>query len=206
MDISHWKDRFAIAAFGWVPKWVTPNVLTWARLVLALCIFFPNLTPGWLLAIVIVSYFTDGLDGTFARVRNQGSKFGEAFDPFVDKVLFTGILYFIFSRNYIAPEYLVPIIIPEIFLLLGAAVYAKKFLTQKMEIKADAYGKYKAVTHMPMFLALFFWRAYNIEVFSFVFWLFLFLSYITSSVSFISYLKRLSESLAASKSKHQKDN
>jgi CDP-diacylglycerol--glycerol-3-phosphate 3-phosphatidyltransferase/cardiolipin synthase len=69
-----------------------PNILTIGRILIApvlIAIFFiPGQVSDWAVCILFVlAAFTDWLDGFFARLYKQQSKFGELLDPIADKVL-----------------------------------------------------------------------------------------------------------------------
>ncbi|MSP06903.1 MAG: CDP-diacylglycerol--glycerol-3-phosphate 3-phosphatidyltransferase [Candidatus Fonsibacter sp.] len=69
-----------------------PNILTIGRILIApilvIIFYFPGELSDWLsCAIFAIAAFTDYLDGFFARLYKQQSKFGELLDPIADKVL-----------------------------------------------------------------------------------------------------------------------
>ncbi|MEY3170066.1 MAG: hypothetical protein RL765_110, partial [Pseudomonadota bacterium] len=69
-----------------------PNILTIGRILIApilvVIFYFPGELSDWLSCIVfVIAAFTDYLDGFFARLYKQQSKFGELLDPIADKVL-----------------------------------------------------------------------------------------------------------------------
>jgi CDP-diacylglycerol--glycerol-3-phosphate 3-phosphatidyltransferase/cardiolipin synthase len=69
-----------------------PNILTIGRIliapVLVAIFYFPGEWSDWLSCFIfVVAAFTDYLDGFFARLYKQQSKFGELLDPIADKVL-----------------------------------------------------------------------------------------------------------------------
>jgi len=94
----HWCDASdkrlfmtASPALAGTP-WNVPNLLTSARLVLALAVialihfhlFFPALI------IFLIAASTDWMDGYWARKYGQVTKLGRIFDPFVDKIIICG--------------------------------------------------------------------------------------------------------------------
>lgn len=92
-----------------------PNLLTGARLVLAIVFFcmlsfyqFEGRGDRWLLTYAFVVYvialFTDFLDGYLARKWNVEGAFGRIVDPFVDKVLVLGSFAFFAGKNFIIPD------------------------------------------------------------------------------------------------------
>lgn len=96
---------------------VIPNLLTGARVVLAVA-FFAILTPWkykdsplargegpdwWLIAaaaVFIVAAVTDALDGYLARRWNVVTVFGRIMDPFADKLLVIGAFVFLASPGF----------------------------------------------------------------------------------------------------------
>ncbi len=91
-----------------------PNLLTGARLVLAI-VFFVILSfyqyegrgdPTFLnIAFIIytIALFTDFLDGYLARLWKVEGAFGRIVDPFVDKILVLGSFAFFAGKNFIIP-------------------------------------------------------------------------------------------------------
>ena len=91
-----------------------PNLLTGARLVLAI-VFFVMLSfyqyegrgaPLLNVAFIIytIALFTDFLDGYLARLWKVEGAFGRIVDPFVDKILVLGSFAFFAGKNFIIPE------------------------------------------------------------------------------------------------------
>jgi CDP-diacylglycerol--glycerol-3-phosphate 3-phosphatidyltransferase/cardiolipin synthase len=69
-----------------------PNILTIGRILIApilvIIFYFPGEWSDWLSCLIfVIAAFTDYLDGFFARLYKQQSKFGELLDPIADKVL-----------------------------------------------------------------------------------------------------------------------
>jgi CDP-diacylglycerol--glycerol-3-phosphate 3-phosphatidyltransferase len=76
------------------PHWVQPNSVTMARLVLTPLVvwllWIGNYT--WGVPIFVLTAFTDTIDGSLARTRNQITKWGIVFDPIADKLLVGAML------------------------------------------------------------------------------------------------------------------
>ncbi len=74
-----------------------PNVLTTARLVLAVVVFVLIPWEQYLAALIvfIVAASTDWVDGYWGRRYNQVTQVGRIFDPFVDKIIVCGIFIFL---------------------------------------------------------------------------------------------------------------
>ena len=69
--------------------WTIPNLLSMVRLAGVPVFLWLVLGPeedGWALVILMVSGFTDWLDGKLARWLNQGSRLGALLDPAADRL------------------------------------------------------------------------------------------------------------------------
>ncbi|HDT11934.1 MAG TPA: CDP-alcohol phosphatidyltransferase family protein [bacterium] len=101
-------------------KWVTPNRLTvlsvFAKLTGVYCLFFEHGYTGSVSAAILINLglVIDNMDGTVARYRNTGTKFGFYFDKATDAVtlvlLFWGMGYrgFVFTGNEI--DIIIPVL------------------------------------------------------------------------------------------------
>lgn len=78
-----------------------PNILTTARLVLAIVVFVlidrQSFTPA--LIVFVVAASTDWIDGYWARKFGQVSKVGRVYDPFVDKIIICGTFIFLAAEK-----------------------------------------------------------------------------------------------------------
>lgn len=74
-----------------------PNLVTFARFVLAIVVFalIPLQFPLPALIVFVLAASTDWVDGWWARRYNQVTKLGRIFDPFVDKVIICGAFVFL---------------------------------------------------------------------------------------------------------------
>ena len=74
-----------------------PNVLTAARLALAIVVFvlIPLRLYPPAMVVFILAASTDWIDGYWARRFGQVTKLGRIFDPFVDKIIICGTFIFL---------------------------------------------------------------------------------------------------------------
>lgn len=72
--------------------WNIPNLLTTARLALAVAVIALIAQDAYLAAAVtfVIAASTDWVDGYWARKYGQVTKLGRIFDPFVDKIIICG--------------------------------------------------------------------------------------------------------------------
>ena len=93
-----------------------PNILTIGRILIApiliIVFYFPGELSDWLCCgIFVLAAFTDYLDGFFARLYKQQSKFGELLDPIADKVLVATALALLIMAQIIKDIHVVAAII-----------------------------------------------------------------------------------------------
>lgn len=84
--------------------WTIPNALSFLRLIGVPVFFWLIVGPerdGLALVLLIVSSFTDWLDGFLARALNQFSRLGELLDPIADRLYVTAALIALFIRDEI---------------------------------------------------------------------------------------------------------
>jgi CDP-diacylglycerol--glycerol-3-phosphate 3-phosphatidyltransferase len=81
--------------------WTVPNLLSAARLVLAIVLFGVIERENYAAATVLflVAASTDWVDGWWARRFHQVSRLGRIFDPLVDKVIVCGAFILLAARG-----------------------------------------------------------------------------------------------------------
>ena len=85
-----YTDKLIAKTFlPFIPKSVTPNQVTWARIASVPVIFYLLLIEfyGWGLTLFIIASLTDAIDGAMARIRNQETDLGKILDPTADRSL-----------------------------------------------------------------------------------------------------------------------
>lgn len=90
-----------------VPAFVKPNYVTIFRILFSPVIFYLFIVESYALAVpaFLLAAFSDMLDGSLARVRNQITPWGIFFDPLADKLLIGG------TALLVAVKYFHPVII-----------------------------------------------------------------------------------------------
>jgi cardiolipin synthase len=103
--------------------WTLPNALSVLRLLgvpLFLWLLLGPQADGWALVVLMVSGFTDWLDGKLARWLNQGSRLGALLDPAADRLYIVAALVALALRG-IVPGWLVAVLVGR-ELVLGVAL------------------------------------------------------------------------------------
>ena len=130
-----------------------PNILTVFRLFLV----FPLVMFAWQkqylysVFVLVLSGFTDILDGFIARKYNLISDFGKLLDPFADKLVQLSILI-VLTLQEIFPYWVLCIVgAKELMMILGAT-----FLYEKDTVVSSSwYGKLATVVfYLAMILAM----------------------------------------------------
>lgn len=142
---QYWFDRIlAKVALPFIPRFVKPNHLTAARFLATPFVvwWLANgiQTSGIILFLLVA--FTDALDGSLARVRNQVTEWGKLFDPLADKLLICSVV-FVLVLKYVDPYAAGVIIVLEALIVISALV--KKWVNSSANIQANVWGKIKMV-------------------------------------------------------------
>ena len=93
--------------------WTVPNALSVLRLLgvpLFLWLLLGPQADGWALVVLMVSGFTDWLDGKLARWLDQGSRLGALLDPAADRLYIVSALIALAVRG-IVPVWLVAVLV-----------------------------------------------------------------------------------------------
>lgn len=82
------EARIRSLADRMIPRWVTPNDITYARFACTPFVAALMIAEWWTAALVlfIIAMLLDVVDGPLARARNQVTDHGKTLDPIVDKV------------------------------------------------------------------------------------------------------------------------
>lgn len=153
-DVIHPHDRFMDWAFLWlIPRSVTPNDLTFLRVLATPVVFLLILSEQYYIgiALFVLAAFTDALDGSMARTRSQITTFGMQFDPLADKFLIGSMVLLVVFR-YLSPLLAIAVLGMEIAIIALAVIAKYRFKTVRM---ANVWGKSKMILQViAIFLTL----------------------------------------------------
>lgn len=126
-----------------IPNFISPNAVTWFRFATIPFVAYLFATEQYNAGLILflISAFSDAVDGSMARTRNQITEWGKTFDPLADKLLI-GVSVFILVSEALGIYLAATIIIIEIFLFVGA-YYRKRIYG--VSIEAELSGKVKMV-------------------------------------------------------------
>ncbi len=145
------------------PKCVTPNIITWARVFSVPFIGYFLWIENYSIALPLffISAFSDAIDGSLARTRNQVSHFGKMFDPLADKLLISTAAIILVPRYL---DWTIVIIIVAIEIILISSAYIQHRYYGKT-IQAENTGKMKMVMQSIGIGALLVFALWSIPVF-----------------------------------------
>ena len=133
--------------------WTIPNIISMVRLAgvpLFLWLVIGPEADVWALVVLMISGFTDWLDGYLARRRGQVTALGQFIDPFADKLL-TIAAFISLVQMGLAPAWMVAIIIGREFAVTALRSIAH---ARGAAMPASSLGKLKMVSQIVAILAL----------------------------------------------------
>lgn len=168
-----------------IPAWVTPNMVTWFRFITIPFVAYLLMEQLYIYSLIFfsISAFSDAVDGSLARTRNQVTEWGKKYDPLADKLLI-GVAAFILVTRYISVYLAATIIILELFLIAGA-YYRKR--TQGIPIEAEVSGKIKMGLQSLGVGAILFAVAFQLPAFLTIAVYLLYLAIIFAIISLVVY-------------------
>ena len=133
-----------------------PNLLSVVRLLgvpLFVYLLLVTHSDGWALAILMISGFTDWLDGKLARILDQSSKLGALLDPFVDRLYVVTTLVTFVVRGFI-PWWVAAILIGrDAVLALTLLIYRRRGLPPPDVMYLGKGATFLLMFALPMTLA-----------------------------------------------------
>jgi len=124
-----------------IRRFVTvPNLLSLSRLfLLPLILLMLVREQGRIaIALMVVSWITDGLDGYFARRLNQVSNMGRVLDHLVDKIWIGAVLVMLVSTSDLPVHIAASVILRDLLILAGSLVIMK---SRGAFVSSDVLGK-----------------------------------------------------------------
>lgn len=153
-----------------IPHWVKPNFFTIVRLILVPVVVYVNYMHWYRIGIPLFLFaaFTDAIDGSLARTRNQITNFGKLMDPVADKLLIGSMMVLLVMRYIDYYIGLVVIALEIIFMITATVVRALGKTPQ-----SNLWGKLKMVLQcIAVFIVLLGLSLENAWMFAAASWIF----------------------------------
>ncbi len=145
-----------------IPYWIVPNHFTLIRFlttpIVGLLMYYQHHSIA-LLAFLLVA-FTDTIDGSLARTRDQITNWGKVYDPLADKVLISCAV-FVIVLKYIG-VWTAGIIVGLELAIITVAWFRKK---RGAEIQANVWGKIKMGLQVLGVVILLLFLVFNVSQF-----------------------------------------
>ncbi len=124
-----------------IPRSIEPNHVTALRFIATPFVVGILLSGYYKIGAIlfIITAFTDAIDGSLARTRDQITVWGKLYDPLADKLLVTLVLI-ILGAKYLSTTLIGSIIFIEVLLIFGAV-----FVFRHKETQANIWGKIKMI-------------------------------------------------------------
>lgn len=155
-------DRFmAKTLLRIIPKWISPNAVTYLRFLLTPVVLFFLWREMWsiVLPLFIATAFTDAIDGSLARTRKQITLWGTTADPIADKFLI-GSVVILFVAQQVNPAFAAIILFVEVLIVLSA-IYRR---SRGKISSANEFGKIKMILQVVGVSLLMLARLYSLEL------------------------------------------
>ncbi len=122
-----------------------PNIITILRIVLVVPIVWLLLNDAYFWAIILIGIagLSDALDGYLARRFNWQSSLGAMLDPLADKIFLFCMVITLGLKNLIPLWLMAAVLIRDIIILLGAALY--QLMTKNLRMKPLIVSKLNTV-------------------------------------------------------------
>jgi phosphatidylglycerophosphate synthase len=139
--IHTWKEAWLkYLVINFWPRWISPNMLTLSRIILAGVIAWMLFDYGswrkWIIFFFTLGLLSDLLDGAVARNFNKTNARGTGLDPLADKLLLVPLFLYLLKNS---PYLMWAIVAMEGFLIPIAIVV----IILKIEAPANIWGKTK---------------------------------------------------------------
>ena len=125
-----------------IPRGVTPNQITIFRILLTPVVLWLLWRQDYASGIILFLFvaFTDAVDGSLARMRDQVTPWGMVWDPVADKLLIGSVVALLLFRHF--PVELIVVIFGLEAAFLVGGYYRKR---QGIIVSANWYGKIKMI-------------------------------------------------------------
>lgn len=153
--------RYTITPF--IPSFISPNMVTMFRIVMTPVVLWLLYTSQFQVGVPLFLFvaFTDAIDGTLARLRNQITDWGTFYDPLADKVLIGSVVLLVVIQH-VNVFFGLLIVSVEAILLIGG--YIRK--RQGKPIGSNLFGKTKMFLQVTgvLMLLIALWAGFDLFI------------------------------------------
>jgi len=146
-----------------IPCFITPNMVTVFRIVMTPVVLWLLYLQNFSLGVPLFWFvaFTDALDGSLARLRNQVTPWGTFYDPLADKI-FIGSVVLLVVVNHVNIIFGFLILLVECAIILGAFVQRRRGKI----MSANIFGKTKMFLQVlgVSFLLIAMWAGFDLFI------------------------------------------
>lgn len=158
VNLFHHKEQLAYKIVRHVPARISPQQLSYLRLLLAWPLIWSliNGLSALALSIFVFCALLDYLDGPLARLTNRVTNWGKLLDPFADKVIALPVI--IILGPTMIPSVLIWLLLGLEILLIAMSLILKPIFEQlgwPRSLGANIFGKYKFTIQVLLILWLF---------------------------------------------------
>ncbi|MDR0928343.1 MAG: CDP-diacylglycerol--glycerol-3-phosphate 3-phosphatidyltransferase [Oscillospiraceae bacterium] len=134
--------------------WNIPNMLTMLRIGMIglFVLLFVQGKTGWALAVFLIAFFTDMLDGYIARKYNLITDFGKLMDPTADKLMTIAALLCLTLSGYMRAWVVATVLAKEVIMIVGASLLLRRGIV----VQAHKIGKAATMTFVVAIAITFF--------------------------------------------------
>jgi CDP-diacylglycerol---glycerol-3-phosphate 3-phosphatidyltransferase len=154
MNLQRFSDNLiATTILPIIPSGVTPNQVTWVRIISLPFIFYLLKTESYLWGLIIfsLSALTDAIDGAMARKRGQITETGKVLDAVADRGLIT-LVALVFIPKYFGWRLFLMLMALE---ALNAAMAYRWKRKMGRNFGANWAGKVKMILQSAAFIIIF---------------------------------------------------
>ena len=146
-----------------VPRFITPNMVTILRFICIPFVLYFLAIEKYSVGVpfFLIVAFTDALDGSLDRIRNQITEWGTFYDPVADKILIASVVLLVVVKHVNLVFGLI-IVFLELLIIVGG--YIQKSRGKVMS--ANIFGKTKMVLQVTGvgFLLIALWAGYDLFI------------------------------------------
>lgn len=146
-----------------IPSFISPNMVTMFRIVMTPVVLWLLYTSQFEIGVPLFLFvaFTDAIDGSLARLRNQVTDWGTFYDPLADKILIGSVILLVVIQH-VNVIFGLLIVAVEATLLVGG--YVRK--RNGEVISANVFGKIKMFLQVSgvLMLLIALWAGFDLFI------------------------------------------